>query len=451
MSPRLFGSSGIRGIANIDITPFLAQRVGAALATMHPGGTVVVGRDTRVTGEMLETALTAGMASGGVDALLVGVAPTPVAAWMIGETGSQAGVVISASHNPPEYNGLKVFNGRGMSFTELEQDAIEGIMEKGEYQLAPWDGVGTVEETDAIGPYIDSILDAINLERDWRVACDLFCGATCNVAPEAFEESGVDATMINSHADGHFPAGRPEPDAESLKRLGKLIRGVGAEVGFGFDGDGDRMMALDELGVVVSPDRLLAGFAGYVVEALGGGVVVTHVGASMSVDEMVEAAEGSVVRTRVGDAHITEAMERHEAVFGGEPVGAWVHPDVHMCPDGVLSALKLLEALERRGKTLSEFVADVPEYPLGRLKIECPNERKARVMEAVSEGYGKAYGEVRSVSTVDGVRLELDEGWVLVRPSGTEPLIRVTAEGKNQKAVDSLLRRGRTLVQDILG
>ena len=158
MSPRLFGSSGIRGIANIDITPFLAQRVGAALATMHPGGTVVVGRDTRVTGEMLETALTAGMASGGVDALLVGVAPTPVVAWMIGETGSQAGVVISASHNPPEYNGVKLLNPDGSAFDFNQQKQIEELILGDSLTAAPWDKIGNCNVySDAIEKHVEYI------------------------------------------------------------------------------------------------------------------------------------------------------------------------------------------------------------------------------------------------------------------------------------------------------
>jgi len=444
--PKLFGSSGIRGIANIEVTTALAQRVGAALATMHEGGALVVGRDTRVTGEMLESALVSGAASCGAESKVLGIVPTPVTAWLTREVGAEAGVSISASHNPPQYNGLKVFDGSGMAYTEARQLRLEEVMEGGDFSLAPWDAVGTVEEIDAGWMYIDSLAEALRHGRGWRVACDLFCGATATIAPQVFDELGHDAILINAQPDGHFPAGDPEPTDESLKRLGGVVRSFGAEIGFGFDGDGDRMMAVDEGGEAVSPDRVLAAYAGYVVGERGGGVVVTHVGASMCVDDMVEGAGGRVIRTRVGDANITEAMEEQGAVFGGEPVGAWVHPELHLCPDGILSALKLMEALEETGKTLSEFIGEVPEYPLLREKVECGNERRGRVMESVEENYERAFGGVEGVNAVDGLRIETEKGWALMRPSGTEPIIRITAEGRERGDAEELMRLSRELV-----
>jgi phosphoglucosamine mutase len=447
---KLFGSSGIRGLANVEITPALAQRLGAALATIHEGGTVVIGRDARTTGEMLVAALASGIASCGAETKLVGLLPTPVIAWLTRELGADAGVAVSASHNPPEYNGLKVFNSRGMSLIEKEQGKVEAKMEKEEFDLAPWDGVGSTEELDASWMYVDALAEAIHLEREWKVTCDLFCGATSTVASAAFDAVGLKATMINAYPDGHFPAGNPEPTAESLERLGRFMRASGAEAGFGFDGDGDRMMTLDEKGSVLSPDRLLAAYAAYEVERNGGGVVVTHVGASTCVEDMVKAAGGSVVRVKVGDAYVTEAMADRSAVFGGEPVGAWIHPGVHMCPDGVLSALKLLEALEARNQTPSEFVSDVPEYPIISSKMECPNERKERTMKALSKEYGKAFKDVKSVNRIDGVRLELEDGWTLIRASGTEPLIRITVEGRGRDSAKSLMERSRGLVSRIM-
>ena len=451
MKPRLFGSSGIRGLANVDITTTLAQRVGSALATIHEGGGMVVGRDPRVTGPMLESALLSGLAAGGADALALGLVPTPVTAWMIRETGSDAGVEISASHNPPQYNGLKVFNGDGMSLTISEQLELERILEEGAIRPAPWDCVGAVDEVDAVEPYADALGEALDLYWDDKVACDLFSGATCVTAPRVFEELGVQAEFINAVPDGRFPAGDPEPNAETLRRLGGYMRARDIPIGFGFDGDGDRMMPVGSDGAVVSPDRVLAAYAGYAVERSGGGVVVTHVGASMSVEDVVEAAGGRVVRTSVGDAFVTEAMMEHGAVFGGEPVGAWVFPDVHMCPDGVLSALKLIEALGETETTLEEFVEPAPSYPLGRAKLECPNHLKQEAMKALSEEYVDSFKDVKDVSTVDGVRFEVEEGWVLVRPSGTEPLIRVTVEGRNREDTEALMLRAEALVKKVLG
>ncbi len=450
MKPRLFGSSGIRGLANVDITTTLAQRVGAALATIHDGGCTVVGRDTRLTGPMLEAALLSGLAAGGADVISLGLAPSPVTAWMVPETGSDAGVEITASHNPPRYNGLKVFNGDGVSLTLEEQLNLEKVLEEEAYRLAPWSHVGAVEEVDAIEHYVDALAEALDVMWGGKVACDLFSGATCVTAPTAFMELGVQAEFINAVPDGRFPAGDPEPNAETLQRLNGYMRARGASIGFGFDGDGDRMMPVGA-GGVADPDRVLAAIAGYAVERSGGGVAVTHVGASMCVDDAVEEAGGTVVRTPVGDAHVTEAVARHGAVFGGEPVGAWVFPDVHMCPDGVLSALKLLEALGEKDATLEEFMEPVPSYPIGRAKLECPDHLKEKVMEAVTEGYMDCINDVQEVSTVDGLRLELETGWALIRASGTEPLIRVTVEGRTREDVEALMEKSKSLVKKVLG
>jgi phosphoglucosamine mutase len=450
LKPKLFGSSGIRGLANSEITVTLSQRVGQAVATLHEGGCVVVGRDVRLTGLMFENALLSGLASGGADSLVLGIVPTPVAAWTTNASDSDAGVAISASHNPPEYNGLKLFNCDGMSLTSAEQFRLEKILEEGSYKLVDWDGVGRSEQIDAVQLYVDEVLGAMDLNTSFKVACDLFNGATSVLAPLAFHELGVDAEYINAVVDGRFPSGNPEPDPVSLIRLGRFVRARGFDIGFGFDGDGDRMMPLNREGVVVSPDRVLAAYAGYAVERAGGGVVITHVGASMNIDDVVQGAGGSIVRTPVGDSFITEAIVKYDAVFGGEPVGAWVMPEVHLCPDGVLAALKLLEALDYTGSTIDEFIEDVPEFPISRAKIECPNSLKLGVMKGVEEGYDTLFEDVQNMSLVDGVRLDMDRGWVLIRPSGTEPIIRITVEGREEENVNELLEKGKLLVREAL-
>ena len=450
MSRKLFGTSGIRGVANIEVTPLLAVKVGAALASQFEGGVVAVGRDPRLSGEMLESALVAGIASCGSHARTLGVIPTPVLAYLTRELKANAGVAISASHNPPQYNGLKLFDSTTMAYTEGQQHDLEEQIEQGNFKFSAWDGVGAVESVDGRSLYLDALRESVELERRWRIVCDLFNGATCTIAQRAFKELGCDATLIDAEPDGRFPAGDPEPTLESLLRLGRTVKSVDAEIGFGFDGDGDRMMAVDEDGRAHSPDRILAAYSKHVVEKNGGGVVVTHIGASMCIDDAVSQAGGSVERTRVGDVSIAMAMKQYGAIFGGEPVGAWIHPEVHLCPDGILSATKLMEALEAEEKTLGEFVADVPEYPLLRVKVECSNQEKVRVMDSISARYGNAFPDLRSASMVDGVRLELDDGWTLIRPSGTEPVIRVTVEARNIKLAEELMDKSRGFVQKVL-
>jgi len=450
MKPKLFGSSGIRGLANIDITPTLAQRVGAALASIHEGGVTVIGRDVRLTGPMLETALTSGINAAGGDVLQVGVVPTPVVAWMTKEAGADAGVAITASHNPPQYNGLKIFNQRGMSLTVKEQLQIEDRLENERIEWCDWNQVGAVEEINAVDPYLDMLTGSIEINVGHKVGLDCFCGATSILAPAAFDEFALETKIINATPNGWFPAGNPEPTAESLQRLGRYVRDTGCSIGFGFDGDGDRVMLVDSKGSMVNPDRLLAAYAGYIVERNKGGVIVTHVGASMSIDHLVREAGGRVIRTPIGDANITEAMAEHKAVFGGEPVGAWVFPEHHMCPAGVLGALKILEALDYLDQSIEEFIEAAPTYPLIRSKHDCPNERKEQAMNEIKERYREFFRDAE-VNDLDGVRLETPGGWTLIRPSGTEPLIRITVEGKTKKDAELLMKQAQRLVKQVIG
>ncbi|HUS78312.1 MAG TPA: phosphoglucosamine mutase [Patescibacteria group bacterium] len=447
----LFGSSGIRGLANVEVTPLLAQKVGMAIASQFDGGVVLVGRDTRLSGEMLESALTSGIVSTGFVAGTVGVVPTPVIAWLTREMGAEAGVSITASHNPPEYNGFKIFDSTGMAYTEKQQQDVEDIIGEQKFSRSAWNRVGRVEKMDVGRVYIDSIAQRLEFSKAWSVVYDLFNGATSSIAHDIYRDLEIDAIIINGQPDGHFPAGNPEPTQESLTRVGRMVNFTGADIGFGFDGDGDRFIAVDERGNTPSPDRVLAAYARHLVEMNGGGTVVTHVGSSMCVEEAVEAVKGNVVRTKVGDVHITEAMIENGAIFGGEPVGAWIHPDIHMCPDGILSSLKLMVALESEGKTLSEFLADVPDYPTLRTKVECPDVRKPEAMMGISSNYEKDFGNVKEVLTIDGVRISLEDGWILIRPSGTEPIIRITVEAQDLERAEDLLETGRRFVGKVLG
>jgi phosphoglucosamine mutase len=432
MERRLFGTSGIRGVANREITPSLAVEVGAALATSVSNGFIAVGRDTRLTGEMLEKALAAGIVSCGVDVKLLGIVPTPVLAFMTRDLGAGAGVSISASHNPPEYNGLKVFEPTSMAYTEEKEKEIESLITQHSFKPAPWNQVGLIKCLDTVDRYVESLFGEMNFEKEWRIALDLFNGATCTVAPSVFEKLNFKTIILDGQPDGHFPSGQPEPRADTLRRLGEIVRETGAEIGFGYDGDGDRMVAVDEKGEVPPFDLVLGAYAAHLVRKRGGGVVVTHVEASMCIDDAVKKAGGRVVRTKVGDVAIAETMAERGALFGGEPIGAWIHPQYHLCPDGILSSLLLLKALEEEGKTLREFVGEIPRYSLIRKNIACPEEKKKKAMNEVSEKLVEQFPETEQVLRVDGVRLELGSGWILVRASGTEPLIRITVEAKEK-------------------
>jgi len=446
----LFGTSGLRGLVNADLTPCLAVRVGMALGTFIGTGKVFVARDGRVSGLMLEDALVSGLMACGIDTYRFGVLPTPVLAYLTVRLGANAGLMVTASHNPPQYNGIKIFDMDGMAYDEERQGKLEKIIESGYFRLADWRNLGRVEYGDESQLYVDMVLKSIKLDKKWRVVVDPGCGATSHIAPKIFQKLGCEVKAINSQPDGFFPCRSPEPNAESLKPLSKIVKGLGADIGVAYDGDGDRAAFIDEKGCFVDFDRVLAAYAAYVLKRSGGGTVVTNVEASMCLEKMVEPFGGKVVRTRVGDVYVAEAVKKFGAVFGGEPCGAWIHPKHHYCPDGILSSVLLLQALEDEGKSFSEFVADAPSYPIVRKNIHCRNEVKHLAVKRAEDLLKRAFPDYKQISTVDGVRLSLRDGWVLVRVSGTEPLIRLTVEGESLKTAEAIMDRALAAVKRAL-
>jgi len=444
---KLFGSSGVRGLANVDLTPLLACKVGLAVATYAKAKKAVVARDTRVSGSMLEDALVSGLLSSGTEVLLAGIVPTPALAYATKAFGADAGFMLTASHNPPQYNGIKVFNRDSLSYTDEDQNAVEKNVREGTFALADWRSLGKTTPIDASQIYMEMALKAVALKRQWRVVVDPGCGATFDVAPAMLKAMGCKVTALNAHPDGYFPARKSEPTAESLKDLANVVKTLGADAGVAFDGDGDRVAFIDEKGAFVNFDRSLAAYAAYALKRSGGGTVVTNVEASMCVETMAQTQGGRVIRSRVGDIYISEAIKRAGAVFGGEPCGAWVHPQLHYCPDGPLSAALFLKALEDEDKSVSEFVGAVPEYITLRENVTCKKELKYKAVAKIGATLKTAFPDYTDFSTVDGVRLALKDGWLLVRASGTEPLIRLTVEGESLAVANDITKKATALIK----
>jgi phosphoglucosamine mutase len=353
---KLFGSSGVRGLVNTDLTPILACKVARAVATHSDTKKVVVAKDTRVSGNMLENALVSGLISSGNEVYLADIVPTPALAYTSKNMGADAGFMLTASHNPPAYNGIKVFKA-DLSYTDADQEAVEKIVDEGCYKGADWKNLGKVFKVDAATLYLDMAMKAIKLKNHWSVVVDSGCGAAFNVAPKMLKALGCKVLALNSQPDGHFPARKSEPNTESLQDLAKTVKIMGADIGVAFDGDADRVAFVDENGVFVDFDRSLAAYSDFVLERNSGGTIVTTIEASMCVDTMVERYGGIVVRTKVGDIYVSEAIRREGAIFGGEPCGAWVHPQHHFCPDGPLSAAFFIAAIQDQGKTVSNSLA----------------------------------------------------------------------------------------------
>jgi phosphoglucosamine mutase len=444
---KLFGSSGVRGIANVDLTPQLACKVGLAVATHAKAKLALVARDTRVSGPMLQDALVSALLSTGANVLLTGIVPTPTLAYATKASGADVGFMLTASHNPPQYNGIKVFRSDTLSYTDEDQDAVEKIVTKGTFKLADWLSLGKSTPVDATQKYLEMAMKAVSLKKKWRIVVDPGCGATYSVVPALLKALGSKVTTLNAQPDGYFPARKSEPTVESLQDLANVVKALSADLGIAFDGDGDRVAFVDEKGVFVNFDRSLAAYSAYALKGSNGGTVVTNVEASMCVESMVQPQGGKVIRTKVGDIYVSEAIKQSGAVFGGEPCGAWVHPKYHFCPDGPLSAVLMLVALEKEKKTLSQFISEVPEYVTKRENIVCKNEQKYKIIEKIGNALKIAFPSYLDFSTVDGVRLALKEGWLLIRASGTEPLIRLTVEGESLAVANDITQKANALIK----
>jgi phosphoglucosamine mutase len=414
----LFGSSGIRRKFDQTLVE-TALKVGAALATLSSD--CIVGMDTRTTSPLLAHLVGSGIMGNGGGAHLSGIVPTPTVAF--NTRAAQAGCMITASHNPEEYNGLKLFNPNGSSFTLTQQAEMETLLQTPHW--ADWQHQGSVRLFDAITPHKKAILDLTSIKPDLSVVVDCGNGAGCTLTPSLLADAGTKITCINCDISGHF--GRPsEPLKEHLGYVGDMVKKTESACAIVHDGDADRMMAFDNRGRYIDGDHLLMLFANY----LDAKKVVTTSDASMIIESIAE-----VRRTPVGDSYVSEELLKW-GDFGGEPSGAWIFPKISFCPDGPFAAALLCE-IASEWDIASELDA-MPAYPVLRESFVEENARDTVVSLGAS-------------SPTDGIRVADDDGWYLIRASGTEPKIRITAEGKTlQKAKEMIslarnrIRQGKT-------
>ncbi|SIR75319.1 phosphoglucosamine mutase [Natronorubrum thiooxidans] len=426
----MFGTSGIRGPVGDDVTADLALAVGRAVAS-EGYERVVVGRDARESGTILAEALIAGLRECGADVLEVGVAPTPTIARAVVWADADAGVVVTASHNPAPDNGIKLWSASGKAFGPDQRAAIVTRVDREAYDLRPWNEQGSRESLDgALEGHANELAEAVSIDDPLSVVVDVGNG-TGGITARVLAELGCDVVTLNGQQDGSFPGRPSEPTRETLTGLSSMVESTAADLGIAHDGDADRMMAVDETGAFVPKDVLFALFAR---ETAGDGdVVAAPVGTSMTVDDTLAEGGASVTRTPVGDVFVAEEASRPDVVFGGEPSGAWIWPTETLCPDGPLAACKLVELVADRGP-LSELVADVETYPIRRTALE--TEAKAAVMDRVCPRIRERYD---NVETLDGVSIAVDDGWLLVRASGTQPIVRVTAEARTEPRAEELV------------
>jgi phosphoglucosamine mutase len=446
---KYFGTDGVRGRANADLTPELAlalgrAAVGALRATQAGGGAplVVVGRDPRASGRLLESALVAGICSAGGDALLVGVVPTPAVAFLTRHYGAAAGAVISASHNPMPDNGIKFFGPEGFKLPDALEERIEGALGAAD-QAAPRPVAGEVgrvrEAADAVEAYLAHLLDGIPDLGGLRVVVDCANGAAATVAPEAYRRAGADVAAVAAEPDGeNINAGVGSTHPEHVQAA---VRGMDAHAGLAHDGDADRLIAVDERGELVDGDVILAVAAldERARDRLPTGTVVTTVMTNLGFRQAMASHGVEVVQTAVGDRYVLEAMRAGGHTLGGEQSGHIIFLDRATTGDGLLTALRLLAIMARTGRPLSDLAKVMRRLPQVLINVRVADRDGLTSSAAVTSAVAAAQATLG------------DRGRVLVRASGTEPLVRVMVEAETEAGARAVAERLAEVVGDQLG
>lgn len=446
---KLFGTDGVRGIANKDLTNELAMQIGMAAAEIlieecEGTPTVMIGKDTRASGDMLEAALTAGFCSVGVNVLSVGVVPTPAVAYLVGKYGCAAGVMISASHNPCEYNGIKIFQSTGYKLPDETEEKIEAIILDKNYEIKTKIG-GEVGKRiyckTAVEDYINHVVSVAEVRFDGlNIAIDTANGSASVCAKEIFTRLGAKCHMLSDTPNGvniNLNCGSTHPE-----ELMAFVKANKLDLGVAFDGDADRMLAVDEKGHLVDGDQVMAICGNYMKQKgrLKKNTIVVTIMSNLGFTLMGEKEGIHVEKTKVGDRYVLENMREHGYNIGGEQSGHVIFLDDNTTGDGLLSALHLLEVMVDTGKPLSELAAIMEVLPQALVNAKVPNHKKEHFME---------YPEIADAITELEKKFN-GEGRVLIRPSGTEPLVRVMIEGKDQKVIDEEAKRLAELITRIM-
>ncbi len=446
---RLFGTDGVRGVANVELTVDLAMKLGKAGAYVltkenKHKPTILVGCDTRISGDMLANALNAGICSVGANVVFAGVLPTPAVAYLTRSGKYDAGVVISASHNPMEFNGIKFFNGEGYKLSDSLEDEIQEYIERDMAGIPKVSGpdVGkTVYDFELEKEYIEFVKKTVPVDLSGlKIVLDCAEGASYRTSVKAITQLGAEVIATHVSPTGiNINAGC---GSTHLEDLSKSVVEAGADVGLAFDGDADRLLAVDEKGQVIDGDKLMAICAVHLKEqgSLKKNTIVATVMSNMGFFIMGKEQGITIEQTKVGDRYVLERMREIGASIGGEQSGHIIFLDENTTGDGLLSALHFLETMVHSGKKASELAGIMNVLPQSLVNAKVPNDKKNNYMD---------YPEIASAIEETEKRFN-GEGRVLIRPSGTEPLVRVMIEGKNQQEIDEEAKKLARLIVDTL-
>jgi phosphomannomutase/phosphoglucomutase len=449
MQKQLFGTNGVRGVVGKEITPELALRIGEALGTMRPGS-IAVGSDTRTSGPALASALKAGLLATGCDVIDCGVLPTPALQYIVKEH-YDGGAMITASHNPPEYNGVKIIEPDGTEMGDEETLRLEGLLSEQSVPIKTWDQVGKeISAPHLIDEYVQAIVSQFAGKpcNGMTVVVDPGSGPACRTTPAILQALGCRVLTINGIMDGTFPGRLPEPSQEGLKGLAALVLASNASFGIAHDGDADRAVFVDENGSFVEENQEFALIAQHICRNAKG-TIVTPVSTSQVVEMVAIEAGCTVHYTPVGSIYVARTMRElisngKQVVFGGEGNGGLIFPKHQFCRDGGMTAAMMVSLLATTGQSLSTLVGRLPQRYMIKEKI--PTAQGSMLIEQLKKIYA-----LESIDNTDGLKIKRNNSWVLIRSSGTEPLIRITVDADDNAAGSALFQEIKKSVSEILG
>jgi len=429
--------SGVRGVVGQSLTPKLLTRFAQAFGTHTGSGTIVIGRDPRTSGEMVKHAVVAGLLSTGSRVIDIGVCPVPTVQLQVRQRRAQGGIAITASHNPAEWNALKFIGANGLFLDSGQARELLDIYHQGEYTKVGGAELRTVEEVEgATDLHIKAILDALGplpqSQKKLRVVLDSCNGAGSLVGPKLIEALGAEVIPINVTPDGSFP--RPaEPVPENLGELCRAVKEHKADVGFAQDMDADRLAIVSDHGEPIGEDYTLV-LA--ILHVLGRekGPVVANLSTTSAVADIAKRFDCPVFLTKIGEVNVTDAMQQHQAVIGGEGNGGVIYPRINFARDSLVGMALVLHLLAESGKSVTELLEDIPRYTIVKEKMTCPSDRIPSVLRIVRQEFAQF-----PLDTRDGVKVILPDGWLLVRGSNTEPIIRVVAEAKSEDRAKAIV------------
>ncbi|MEM2757437.1 MAG: hypothetical protein QW596_03245 [Sulfolobales archaeon] len=442
----LFGTSGIRGIFGSEITSELMLKLGLAISSyLNHRGRILLGGDCRLTTHILKLSLASGLMSGGVDVVDGGVFPLPVLTYGVVRNSFSGGIYVTASHNPPEYNGVKIFDRDGVELRSDDEELIEEVIKKESYTYTDWSSVGSYKVMDGlIDSYIYDLIAKLmprKVVMKVKVVIDTANCVTSLVSPKVLIGLGSKVQTLNSNIDGRFPGREPEPRPDVLNQYLSAVRELGADIFLAHDGDGDRLAVIDPSEGFVKQDRLIALMFKYKLMEVRGKVVAS-IDCGNSVKEIVERYGGELVISKLGKIH--EALINNKAIIAAEP---WklIDPSWGYWIDSIYQAGLIVKIMIEEGKSIKQLMDDIPNYPQARYSIRVANELKLGLYEHLRDYLESRAAGKASIMEIDGFRVDYDDGsWVLVRPSGTESKVRIYSESRTmsklKEIVDNLLR-----------